>query len=239
MRKPILVLASRSKDYIYTDFEKKPTVKEGGPALFIRKVFDDLGVSYRLAQTDRAEVEIKISNQEEVGRILKPDRIKLPRTIIESNILISTIGPRALSLDFLKEYNGDVFLDIQGFVRCERSPRPGAKKVWKIADTIVNKLTVLKGTSEELHFLSPDVLERLKDRILIETRGAAGVAIWEAGKKTELAPPRKVRTENTIGAGDVFMAAFVYKFIKTRNARKSAYFALKYTSSFLENKEWP
>lgn len=48
MKKSILVLASKSDDYIYKESQKKPIRKKKGAAFFIKKAFDDLGIKYRL-----------------------------------------------------------------------------------------------------------------------------------------------------------------------------------------------
>lgn len=233
MKKLVLVLASESEDCIYKESEKTPTIRKGGPAFFIRKAFDDLGIEYRLAKSSPAKVEIKITKNKEIGRILKPDEIEIPRKIVEPYVLVSTIGPNALNLDFLAEYNGSVFLDIQGFVRQEEGTKFGGKKIWKEADAFVKNVLVFKGTSEEISFLPKNALEEAKSKILIETKSKKGVTAWEKGEKIELRPEKIIKTENTIGAGDTFMSAFVYKFIDSGDVKDSLLFALDYTTCFL------
>jgi len=68
-----------------------------------------LGVNYKVVEYSPAKVKIKVTNQREVGKILKPGKIKLPNKITEPNILISTIGPNGLNLNFLSKYNRNVF----------------------------------------------------------------------------------------------------------------------------------
>jgi len=234
--KRILVLSLESIDRIFKKNEKTPVKEKGGPAFYIRRTLDDLGAGYRMAEYEPAEVEIRVTEHGEVGKILKPGKIKVPERINESNVLISTIGPSNLELDFLVSYTGDVFLDVQGFVRSEKSEKLGAKETWENIRLFIENILVLKGTSEELCFLPKDVLEKTKGKILLETRGKNGVVMYEKGRSVNLLPPKIIKARNTVGAGDTFMAAFVYKFIQTKNAKKAICFALSYTSGFLDKK---
>lgn len=138
-----------------------------------------------------------------------------------------------MDLNFLKNYKGNVFLDIQGSVRQEKSNKLGAKKFCDEITEIIDKIDVLKCNSKEFKFLPKKVIERAKEKILIETKGVKGVTLWEKGIKLDFKPKKIIKTENTIGAGDTFFAAFVYKFIDTKDIKKSILFALDYASSYL------
>jgi sugar/nucleoside kinase (ribokinase family) len=124
-------------------------------------------------------------------------------------------------------------LDIQGFVRQKKSNKFGAKRFCDEITGIIDKIDILKCNSKEFKFLPEKVIEKAKEKILIETKGAKGVRLWKEGSRLDFKPKKIIKTENAIGAGDTFMAAFVYKLINTKDIEKSILFALDYASSYL------
>lgn len=234
MEESIFVLSLEANDHIYQKLEGAAITKQGGPAFYIKQTFDKLGTNYKMAGYESAEVEIKITEEGEVGRIIKPGKIYLPKTIKEPNLLISTIAPSNLDLAFLESYQGQVFLDVQGFVRCEESQHLGSKKVWNRVGDVLSYLSVVKMDAKEIHFIPLIVLQDLKSKIFIKTKGKKGVDIWQNGQKYSFKVPRIINRDHTIGAGDSFFAAFIHQFVNGQDIEPAIRFALEYAASFLE-----
>lgn len=113
-----------------------------------------------------------------------------------------------------------VFFDINLRKNCYTIPR--IKESLKRTD-------ILKVNEEELEFLASEVLEmsvisekdvinRLKKEyfldIVIVTRGEKGASAYRSTGRTDIAAV-PVEVEDTVGAGDGFSAAFIYKYAQT------------------------
>jgi sugar/nucleoside kinase (ribokinase family) len=91
----------------------------------------------------------------------------------------------------------------------------------------------MKGNEEEIGKLPRNILENQKKKMLIITRGARGVLVYFHNKKYEFIG-KKIRSVNTIGAGDTFFANFIVTFLKTDgNIMESGNFAISKTEKFL------
>jgi len=232
----ILVLASKAEDkIIYPNGEI--ILKRGGPLYFIEDTFRALRVNYSLPpEATPAKVEIKVlpGGIGETGKIVDSDKLTIPKRLICPNVLISTIAQTSLDTSFLNSYKGSVFFDVQGFLRGQRESN-FQNSVW---ETVINSIdrVVLKGNSKELSLIPKVAISLAKRNILIETRGSQGVVVWNQGKRKAFKPPHIVRTENTIGAGDTFFAAFVSYYLLGCPLSKVVTKALDYTCEFMWTK---
>ncbi|MFQ6049881.1 MAG: PfkB family carbohydrate kinase, partial [Candidatus Paceibacterales bacterium] len=91
----------------------------------------------------------------------------------------------------------------------------------------------LKGTGEELKYIPEIWLNQQKQKILITTKGKLGCEVFIFGKKFKIDVKKKIPVLNTIGAGDVFFAYTISKFLKTTNFVESIRCAIKKTTEFL------
>lgn len=237
LKTSIYVLSIGATDYVYQENVILPVARKGGPALFIKKVFDSLGINYQIAKYKPAEIEIRVTTKGEEGRILESGRIFLPHKVETSNLLISTVAPSNLDLNFLRYYWGDVFLDLQGFVRDENNPNLGAKIIWQDEHSIIDRISVLKINSKEVCCMPENLLSKARNNsVVLETKGKEGLVLWGKGKKNFIPPSKVIETNESIGAGDTFFAAFVAQFIKSGNTLESVYFGLRIVENFLSNK---
>ena len=148
-------------------------------------------------------------------------------------MLISSVLDE-FNLDNLQNYQGKVFLDIQGYGR-DRNDF-GQKKLWEPNDNIFANIFCLKGTKEELKNIPSKYIQKQKKKILIITNGEYGSEIFSFGKHYLIKPLSIIVCKNTIGAGDTFMANFVIRFLRTTNVLDSAKYATSKTSIFLKSK---
>jgi hypothetical protein len=221
----IKVYSTFSKDIILDKNRNCTDIRKGGPAFYIEKVLKKHKVEYKMYSGKTIDVEIVLINKEEIGEI--KSKIKKNRKIENINnndfIMISTIGDEwILGNDISSEIK--IFLDIQGYIRSK----------YELGKSI-NKIFCAKGTKEEINKLPLKVKENQKKKCLIITEGKNGTTIYFKNKK-HVFHPREIKVNNTIGAGDIFFASFIVKFIGTNNIIKSGNFATKETENFLITK---
>ena len=130
--------------------------------------------------------------------------------------------------------SGIIALDIQGFVRKLKTNNTNNKKLG-ISEQIANKISILKGTEEELSYIDNKFLDDQKRRILIITKGEMGFDIFFKEKEYRfIANP--IFAKNTIGAGDSFFTAFAVEFLRTKDILKSGESAKIFVENFLKSK---
>ena len=227
----ISVYSSFSKDKIMDEGGKIMSVRKGGPAYFIERIFKKYRFSYLLKTEKAIEVEIKLSPKGEMGRVknkLKTKRIRVRNT--RKPVLISTTGKEWMLKNNIPE-DAKVFLDIQGYVRDLR--RFGKKTSFNAP--FLSEIFCIKGTKKEISYLPKNIIEKQKDKCLIITKGSEGAFVYYEGKKFLFKPKTKVIQKMAIGAGDVFFASFVLNFIKSNgNIIKSGRAASKEVVEFLK-----
>lgn len=202
--------------------------QNGGPAFFIKNVFEAEKVPYKLIHGSKIEVEILLNDKGEAGRLKKPPACNKPGRVVTKNVLLSTIAnewPIGL-----RDYNGRIFIDIQRFVRDWRSF--GKKKEITIFKNYAP--FCVKATSEELRYLPKRFIQDQKKRCLIITRGRNGSEIFYKNKTFRFSPHAVINSAHTIGAGDTFFVSFVCEFIRSESIRKSGNFATQRTLDFLK-----
>lgn len=215
-------------------YEKTEVIEEtpGGPMLFIKAALEKLGLKPEIFYGEQVLVEILVKENDELGKINEP-KIKKPLPKITSNSAIVSTLLDEWSLTNVGEYKGQLFVDIQGYVR--DGSTFGKKKAWEEIKELTPYIFCLKGNDLEIAQLPKEVVDdQKKDRMLIVTKGQRGVEIFYRGNSYNFVPKRIIKPKHTIGAGDTWFASFVAKFIETADVAKSAKFALDRTSDFLE-----
>lgn len=210
--------------------------QNGGPALYLKRALENERALFTLKTGKKIEVQILLTNNGEFGKVPKNPR---PRNVTFSKIttpylIISTVLDE-FDLNNLSTYRGQVFMDIQGYVR--NGDDFGKKKLWQSSDETNAKIFCLKGTAEEVQYLPKKVKQTQKKKVLIITKGRRGCEVFALGKRYIVIPPQVVTGVDTIGAGDTFFAYFILCYINTTNARESAKYAVQKTMAFLASRK--
>lgn len=224
----IKIYSTFSKDTILDNGRK--LTKKGGPAFFIKKIFKKYKINYKLYSRNIIEVEIKIINNNESGKIItKIKNNKIQNIKNNDLIVISTIGREWILYNDAIPPQAKIFLDIQGYVRTkEKHDKFFKSNFW-------DKIYCIKGTEKEINKLPKKIIANQKKKCLILTKGENGLIIYFKNKKYIFCA-KKMKLKNTIGAGDTFFAALVANFIKTKNLIQSGKFAVEEVEKFLLTK---
>ncbi|HCC23507.1 TPA: hypothetical protein DF272_05030 [Candidatus Falkowbacteria bacterium] len=235
-KKPsICLLSSYATDQIIHSKKSSPIIRQGGPAYFLTKAFSANNISYKLPHQPNFMVEIILSQNNESGRIISaPQKINVNFNKLNSQYLVISSIFDEFNLLHIDQFKGIVFLDLQGYVR--KLNCFGYKQKWLPNTKIQNSIFCLKGTTEELQYITTDHLNLQKQKILIATKGKDGCDLYYNGKKISIPPKKIISAPDTIGAGDTFFGHFISNFIKTNNPKHSVKYAMKQTSEFLNQK---
>lgn len=210
--------------------------QKGGPAFYLKSVFEREKILFILKTGSRINVDILITKNGEFGKIKKKPLIKNIQfsKIKTPYLLISSIA-NEFNLKGLSDFYGLLFFDAQGYTR--NGDNFGQKFFWKANQTVFDKIFCLKGTKEELSNIPKNYFEAQKQKILLVTKGAGGCEVFAFGERFIVKPKKVIKTDNTIGAGDTFFAFFVSQFIKTGLVRDSVKYAIVMTSLFLSKQK--
>jgi len=231
----VTILSTFAKDKIIDRKRKIVTIKKGGPAFYLSNVFKKEKILFNFITSSIAEIEILITKNGEIGKVKEKPKIqKIDFSKIKTDYLVISTILNDFNLSGVSFFKGKIFLDIQGYVRDSR--RLGGKKFFSPPEEIISSVFCLKGTKEELKYIPKIWLNQQKQKILIITKGKLGCEVFIFGKKFQLRPKKKIIAPNTVGAGDVFFAYTISKFLKTNEILKSIEYALKRTSEFLLSK---
>lgn len=228
--KETVIISSFAKDILIKG--KDRITKKGGPAKFIKQVFELNKKNFSLI-TPKKEfiVEIKIKNNQEFGKIIKSYKVKNNKIPENSNILISTIIDE-FDLANLEKTKGIIGLDLQGYVRDGKNF--GRKKYFDDFKKFYRKIDILKVTLEESRYINPKILKKIP--LVIITNGQKPGKILEKGIKIEQIYPSKIITDETLGAGDTFFSSFFISFCEDKDIKKAKDFALDSVNKFLKSK---
>lgn len=205
----------------------------GGPGLFITAALKTAAVDYQLVAGPGLALEILIKNGREFGRVpKKPARRLIDATKANNWTIVSTVLDewQPTSLPAIPR----LFMDVQGYVR--DGDDFGTKKQWPIDKDLPGGCFCLKGTEEEMKYLPAAAVEQQKQKMLVVTKGAAGADIFFEGNYHQTAPEPVENLENTIGAGDTFLAYMVIAMQRGFSPFDAADFATKKTTDFLKSK---
>lgn len=230
----ITVLATFSTDRLINQDGTVINEQPGGPALFISSVLKSEGVEFESINPEQAIVEILITDEGEFGKIPNPPKpLTVNFSIIEATAIIISTLLDEIDLKDISSYKGQVFLDAQGYVR--DGSNFGKPKKWRPDNEILQSVTCLKATDNELKNINTEFVNILKSKMLLVTHGALGSTLYCEGKEYTVNPKKVVSVDNTIGAGDTLFAYFVTQIVAGKKPIDSLKFATKKTSTFLNH----
>lgn len=228
----ITLLATHSTDRLINKDGGLIKEQAGGPALFISSVLKNEGVEFDSLSPEPVMVEILTTENSELGRIPNPPKLlKVDFSGIKSPTIIISTLLNEIDLENISSFKGQVFLDIQGYVRDGRNF--GKKKYWRPTEEIIDTVSCLKATTEEIKYVNSEFLEKLKNKILLVTHGPDGSTLYCQGKKYTTCPKKIVLTDNAVGAGDTLFAYFISQLIQGKSPFDSLEYATTRTSVFL------
>lgn len=231
----ITILSTFASDKLVSENGVTIIEQEGGPAFYLKKVFEKEGTLFVLRAGSKINVQILVTRDGEFGKVLKnptPKNIRFSQ-IKTPFLLISSVLDE-FDLAQLPLFNGKVFFDVQGYTR--DGTDFGKKKLWTASKAVFENILCLKGTKEELRYIPRQYLDAQKQKILIVTKGKSGCEVFVLGKRWVIRPPKVISSKNAIGAGDTFFAYFISYFIKTSKVLDSVKYAVKKTVVFLAAK---
>lgn len=229
----ITLIASNAVDRLVDTKNQLIKVQPGGPAYYIADVFEQEKISFTALSQRPLEVEIMISDKDERGRVVRrPQPLMVPFADIKTPAVVLSSIVDEIDISTLPTYHGQVFLDVQGFVR--DGGNFGAKKPWYPNPSTMKRVTCLKATAEELQFVSPDIVDNQKKAMLLVTLGRAGSILYSRGEEYRVVPQNIIADNHTIGAGDTLFAYFVCAVVQGRTPLDSLKWATEQTSIFLE-----
>lgn len=206
--------------------------QKGGPVLYIVQALQALGLEPRVYTGEEMLVEILVKEDDEFGKIHE-SKTKTPLPLLETDSAIVSTLLDEWDLSSASQYDGKLFVDIQGYVR--DGSAFGKKKAWEDIKTLAPAIFCLKGNDVEIGVLPEEVIaDQSQNRMLIITKGSAGVEAYYQRQRFDCSPKQIMHPPHTIGAGDTWFANFVTKFMETKDISASARFALDKTSDFLE-----
>jgi hypothetical protein len=208
--------------------------QRGGPVRFIEAALKAEQVNYELSQADSMEVEILVNDEGEFGKVpTKPTPRSITALPLKEWSIVSTILDEWQIGGY--ELPPYLFIDLQGYVR--DGDDFGKKVVWSPPAAIAKQIFCLKGTEEEMTYIPKEVYESQRDRLLVTTRGADGVAVTYKGE-TKNVPTQPVSgLKDTIGAGDTFLGYFVSSMYHGHDPVSAAKYANVKTGEFLTHKQ--
>jgi len=225
----IKIFSTYTIDRIYNQDNNLKTICNGGPALFIENVFQKNKFKYEI-KFQKTVIEIKIKKGIEKGALKnKLKKINIRNVSGRDLIIISTVDSEWI-LDAKTSIKTQVFLDVQGYIRsARRNPKIYELNFW-------NHIFCIKGNEHEIKEMPNNVIKNQKNKCLIITKESKGAVIYFKNKK-HVFTVKKIKSKDTIGAGDTFFANFIVSFINTRgNIQKSGNFAVREVEKFLLNK---
>lgn len=219
----VTVVSSFAVDRLISD--SGISFRDGGPAFFITRTLEGLGVKYSVVSSGKANVDIDMRDDKEQGKIVQVEKIVFNPEISPDFVLVSTLSDE-FDLMACGKFN---CLDIQGYVRDGRFF--GTKRVFGSEE--LGKFDIIKGTVAEIKYVPENILSKVP--IVVVTNGSEGFRIYCKNKEYFFNVDKLV-VPDTIGAGDTFFAVFCVKYYETRNIFQSAIFAKSFVNDFLKKK---
>ena len=219
----ITIVSTRVTDVLQDEAGRIIETRPGGPAYYIERVFQKADIPYQLVTGQEMTVKIvSVPGKDQVGKVQDYGlRQKIPK-VDTPHLLVSTLYEE-WDLDPLSGYGGNLFLDVQGFVR---NPQVGygRKKKWAPPFGLVPLF--VKTNFAELAYIPAEFAEDQRRRGLIVTHDRFGSEIYWQGRREIIPTGELVETNDTLGAGDTYFARFTIEFLNTgdpiRAARQAA-----------------
>ncbi len=231
---PFTIMSSYSDDILVDTSGKTIAKQSGGPAMFIEQVLREEELPYTLLSEDRVKVEILITPTGEYGKVTVPptEYSAKPNTLTEWTIVSTILNE--WNLTDLQVIPDRLFIDIQGYVRMPGDF--GQKQPWSGLLKLADQVFCLKGTAEEIKCLPNSVIENQKNRLLIITYGDKGADIFYQGQRSRIKANEVTGLDNTIGAGDTFLAYIAASMYRGNSPEVAATYSTQKTSQFLQQK---
>jgi hypothetical protein len=202
----------------------------GGPAHYVGRALKCLEWPYRLITGDPVIVHVQRTAAGEQYIIPEIPRIQLPGRIEGAAVILSPIM-QEIDAATLPPMEGMTIVDLQGFVRRPMLPTERERGRFDLRE-LLRVANVVKASERELRRLDSASLAALAECTLVITRGERGALVRRRGKEA-LIPARVVATDQTIGAGDSFLAAFTTALLTHGDEVRAAHFAARFTERFL------
>ena len=230
--KSVILIASRTIDYINNLDLSIQLKRPGGPALYCKRAMDDFGYRVHLITTSRpTQVFITIRGGHESIRIDRVPKIRLKGHLPSRNVVLSPILGE-FNLEKLTRRQCRIFLDAQGYVRAVGEDQT---QVWSCDPRNLKNVIVLKVNQRESSYVPDEILDLLRERILLITHGKEGVEVWERGSR-HMVRGKEILTPDTLGAGDTFFGSFVAAFLEAGDAKTAAKIAITKAEQLLKRK---
>lgn len=228
------VYSTIARDLVVDHVHNKMSERIGGPATFISAALKHQMVEFDLHVGPVIDVRIEVNEGGETGSVEAVQQNERVFTCTSDRAIVSILF-REWDPQVIAGVCGEVYLDVQGFVRDPNAF--GQKRMWnEFAGDWIKSLRCVKATEAELAFLPKESVEDQKTRLLLVTKGADGVDAYVDGQLLSFLPPRVVDSVDTIGAGDTFFAHVVARLLLGDAPRAAVVVALEETCGFLESK---
>ena len=113
----------------------------------------------------------------------------------------------------------------QGFFRRYNLDTSVYKGEWENAEEMISYFDLVFLSEEDGKMLDEKVVAWSKNSIVVLTRAERGCSVFQNGQRRDFPAFRVETIVDPVGAGDVFAAAFVYRYLETKDVGKSAVFA--------------
>jgi len=232
--RPLVTLVStHTRDRVPQGSGLEPLEMPGGPAYYVALALDRLQCPFRLITGQVAIVDVVPGPEGEQYVIPPIEPIPLPALIEGDAVILSPII-REINPESVPPAQGILVVDLQGFVREPSKPSGAATGPFQLSN-LLKRATIVKGSDRELALLDTESRAQLETSILIVTRGRRGSLIRHDGQEHAVAADA-VPVSNTIGAGDTYLAGFVYAYLRGASPAEAARDAARFTEEFLRER---
>lgn len=226
----ILLLASQSEDTI-THKDGSIVKQTGGPFKFISNYLTLHDVVFDSAPNTSAIVNVFVDDNDEHGDIVRAETISVPADLNSyDSVIISTVSPFAFDFKTVAGFKGNLFIDLQGFLRAEKAKLPEIIKNL----LLIQNFCIIKSTIREralFNNVNGDLLKHTQ--FMVETDNIRGVNLLQENIVRHFNVPRVIQGRDTIGAGDTFFAACIYHFMTGKPINKAVTTAMADVCDFL------
>lgn len=228
-RPVVTLVASRALDRM-VDANGEVVEMPGGPALYAGDALRRLHCPYILLTNQCASVTV-LPGQLYLVPHLPP--IPLPSRFDTPAVILNPIA-NEIPIPSVPPYHGLLAVDIQGFVR-----RPGLPSSQPAHDVdlsaLLSRSTVVKASESELACLAPAARRAMRHAILLVTQAERGATLQWNGRTVHVSA-HPVTGVHTIGAGDMFLAAFVHALISGTEPISAAQRASMFVAAMLRER---
>jgi sugar/nucleoside kinase (ribokinase family) len=229
----IIVVSTLATDWIVDDSGGPPRPVPGGPGHYIPRALQLLGAPCNLITGSAVNVEVRHGDDGEVYRLEAIPRIPLPPSLVAPAVIVSPIV-QEIDPDAFPDVTGLLALDIQGLVRRPEVWTDATEGPFHLAP-LLRRAALVKGSVDEVALLDDESRDALACTTLLLTGGHRGARIIAPEGETRV-DANRVETENTIGAGDSFLAALVWALVCGRPMTTAAAEAARFTEQMLRTR---